>query len=51
MVSCHSFGKKCDIFLADRTHIEGLSIPQFIQGIDKLPEDGTVIARGKRFDV
>jgi hypothetical protein len=51
MVSCHPFGKKRDIFLANRTHIEGLSIPQSFQGIDKLLEDGTVIANGERLGV
>jgi hypothetical protein len=51
MVSCHSFGKKRDIFLADRPHIEGLSISQSFQSIDKLLENGTVIASGERLGV
>ena len=44
MVSCHSFGKKRDIFLADRTQIEGPSIFQTFKAIDELLENGTLIA-------
>jgi hypothetical protein len=47
-VSTHPQGEKRYIFLADRTHIEGLSILQTPEGIDELLEDGTVIANGER---
>jgi hypothetical protein len=43
-VSTHPEGEKRYIFLADRTHIEGLCILPAFKGIDELPEDGTVIA-------
>jgi len=50
-VSTHPSGEKRYVFLADRTHIEGLSIFQTFKSIDELLKDGTVIANGQGLGV